>query len=97
MSWTHLKDDHPKASKEHQCFLCGNPIATGSVHVKRTGVGDGGIDTFRMHELCEKQTEDWDLMDWECFEWGSMPDPTEPPKPDAIEEAYDETEERDEE
>jgi hypothetical protein len=71
MAWTHLKDTAPKARKRYQCYLCYDPIEVGEVHVHRTGTNDG-LMSFRMHVDCEKQTDDWDCMDWETFDPGSM-------------------------
>jgi hypothetical protein len=39
----------------------------GERHVVRTGILDGGLDTFRMHSRCEAITSEWDDTDWECF------------------------------
>lgn len=67
MSWEHLRDQTPRAAKQHQCFLCGRGILVGERHVVRTGILDGGLDTFRMHSRCEAITSEWDDTDWECF------------------------------
>ena len=65
MSWTHLEDTTPKARKEHRCYLCELPIRKGTIHVARSGVGDNGIEKFRMHAECEKITKPWIEQDWE--------------------------------
>ena len=67
MSWTHLRDETPQAAKRHQCYLCGRGILVGERHVVRSGIGDRGLDRFRMHTRCEAATESWDEMDWESF------------------------------
>ena len=76
MSWQHLRDETPAARKPHRCFLCGAEIRVGERHVKRAGISDGGLDTFRMHAACEAETKDWDETDWECFSEGDMERPT---------------------
>lgn len=76
--WTHLGDETPVARKPYRCYLCGEPIPVGEKHVKRTGVGEDGLDAFRMHEECERESDAWDEMDWECFFEGDMPRPTKP-------------------
>jgi hypothetical protein len=68
MSWLHLEDSTPKARKSHLCHLCNLPIAIGEVHVKRSGVGDNGMESIRMHEVCEKVTHGWDEDSWEYSE-----------------------------
>lgn len=66
MSWTHLKDMKPVARKRYQCLLCEGFIEPGEKHVARTGIGEAGPETFRMHSLCESLTHDWDDWEWEC-------------------------------
>ena len=68
MSWTHIQDTTPKARKEYECLLCGMKIPKGAVHTARSGVGDDGFDTFRMHHACEEKTRKWDAMNWECHD-----------------------------
>lgn len=75
MSWTHLRDERPKARKAYRCFLCGEPIPVGEVHVSRAGVRDDGLETFRMHIECKAESDNWDPFDWECFSQGDMERP----------------------
>jgi hypothetical protein len=70
MSWTHFRDVMSVARKSHICGLCGRKINAGSRQVVRTGRGDDGIETFRMHAECEALTCNWDEMDWETFSVG---------------------------
>lgn len=72
VSWTHLEDKRPKARKPHRCYLCGLPIRVGTTHLARSGVGDGGFSTVRMHESCNALTADWDELDWECCGQGDL-------------------------
>lgn len=67
MSWTHLEDRTPKAAKTHQCELCYGTIAVGEIYRRRTGVSDGDICSFAMHEECHQVTVDhkWDECCWE--------------------------------
>jgi hypothetical protein len=68
VSWNHLEDTHPVARKAHRCYLCGREIAVGERHVRRTGVGEDGLWTGRMHEECEALTVGWTEDDWECHD-----------------------------
>jgi hypothetical protein len=72
--WYHLADTKPKARKDHQCLLCGEPIPKGTVHIARSGINDDGPDTFRMHISCEALTLKWDQGDWECHDAGEFRD-----------------------
>jgi len=68
MGWIHLNGDRrPVARKQHRCILCGDAIAAGCRHVRRSCVYDGEIVSSRMHTGCEALTKDWDYFDWECF------------------------------
>ena len=64
MSWNHIRDEKPKARKDHTCYLCELRIPKGTVHVCRTGSFDGELVTQRMHKQCEFATQDWD-DEWE--------------------------------
>lgn len=75
MSWTHFGDKVVKARKAASCYLCGEPIAIGETYVRRTGVGECGIGTTKMHPECEKESDSWHEMDWECFFEGDMERP----------------------
>jgi hypothetical protein len=72
MSWTHLRDETPKARKGYSCCLCGDPIRVGDQHVKRVGINEDGMEVSRMHTRCEAATENWDMTDWECFDGPSV-------------------------
>ena len=76
MSWRHLSDEHPVARKPHHCFLCGETIEVGEKHVRRTSVDGRELCSLRMHLECEKESQDWDETDWECFFEGDAPRPT---------------------
>lgn len=68
MSWTHLRDTEPVARKRFHCFVCSEPIEIGEKCLARTGIGDWGPCTFRMHLECVEQTLDWHETDWECHD-----------------------------
>lgn len=70
MNWDHLSDTRPVARKPHQCYLCCKQIDRGQRYVRRTGVSEGKIGRFAMHELCEKVASQWDEWQWECFDPG---------------------------
>ena len=72
MSWTFISETRPKARKNHNCHFCGLPIRSGTKHIARTGVGDGGFETIKMHSSCVLITQDWDFMDWDCFVPGDL-------------------------
>ena len=72
MSWQHLRDTTPKGRKDYRCFLCGRAIPKGEQHVQRVSIGDGGLDTIRMHVKCEAISQSWDQADWECFSEGDL-------------------------
>lgn len=74
MSYRHLRDTRPTARKEYRCFLCGIPIAVGTKQPRQSGARDGGLDSFRMHELCESKAAKWSIDDWECFSEGEQPE-----------------------
>lgn len=65
MSWKHIRDATPVARREHQCYLCEQPIPAGEQHVRRVGRNDGGFDSFRMHAYCDVLSRDWDEYQWE--------------------------------
>ena len=65
MSWQHIADVERKARKEYRCTLCGQRIRRRAKHIVRTGFGDDGRVTMRMHAVCESATQDWDQLDWE--------------------------------
>lgn len=66
MSWTHLSDTQPRSKKRRLCCLCERAIEAGEVHIARSGIGDDGPMTTRMHIACEALTKSWDEGDWEC-------------------------------
>jgi hypothetical protein len=68
MDWQHLRDETPVAAKPHECHLCGLEIAKGERHIKRAGIQDGELFSFRMHVPCESKTHDWDDCDWESLD-----------------------------
>lgn len=68
MCWTHLSETRPKARKPYRCELCDLPIEIGTVHVKRVGISEGYMVSFRMHVACEAVTHNWTENDWECYE-----------------------------
>ena len=65
MSWKHIEDRNVRGRKEHRCILCGLRIRKGALHIKRTGISEGGFVTARMHAVCESLTRDWDEHEWE--------------------------------
>ncbi len=75
MGWEHLSDTTPRARKTYRCFLCGEAIEIGEVHVRRSGVMDNDLISTRMHTECEAATTDWDETDWECTSEGDMDRP----------------------
>ncbi len=75
MSWRHIRDQRPKARKEHKCFLCGEAIPRNETYVRRHGIGGDGPESFAMHDECEDATQKWDVFAWECFSEGDMPRP----------------------
>ena len=74
MSWVHLGDTRPKASKDYCCFVCGEVIPKGEVHTARRGIDEKPF-TFRMHSECHDITLDWDQGDWECHGEGDCERP----------------------
>ena len=66
--WRHIQDSDATARKDHRCLLCGQKIAKGTKYTRRTGFGEDGPVTMRMHTECEAETRDWDEMDWETFD-----------------------------
>jgi hypothetical protein len=74
--WVHSKDLRPKARKVHRCYLCGESIEIGEVHVRRFGFGEDGPSNFRMHAECEVRSNDPDWWDWEASWAGDMPRPS---------------------
>lgn len=68
--WRHLEDRTPKAGKPHQCELCYEMIAVGEVYRRRTGLLEGSLLSFVMHEECHQVTVDnkWDEDHWEYFD-----------------------------
>jgi len=78
MSWNYIKQETPKAKKVHKCYLCGEDIKIGELHIARTGSFEGKILTNRMHFECEKVTEDWGIEDWECHEPCEFERPSKP-------------------
>lgn len=69
MSWHHIEDTQPKARKDYDCELCGQPIPVGTKHVARSGIVESkGPITIRLHIDCEHYTSVnlWDDGDWEC-------------------------------
>lgn len=68
MSWIHLRDDHPKARKDHLCYLCELPIPKGTTYVSRSGIDDDGPVTCKMHAACEAHTKKWKEEEWECHD-----------------------------
>ena len=75
MSWVYLSDSQPKARKRYRCCLCNYHIEMGEKHTARRGIGDDGPVTFRMHDECIEQTEDWTDEEWEYTLPGDMPPP----------------------
>ena len=63
--WTHLNDSFPLGRKDYWCYLCGRKIPAGERHLKRSGIGEDGPDSVRMHILCEQHTTDWTIDEWE--------------------------------
>lgn len=75
MSWTHLGDSTPVARKIHRCYLCGEIIPAGERYVSRRGIFDSELSITKMHTECEKESQSFDVMDWEVFSEGDMPRP----------------------
>ncbi len=68
-----LRSSRPTARKSYACFLCGKPIAVGEKHELTTHRDHARVYSQRMHTSCEELTHDWDDMDWETFEPGTLP------------------------
>lgn len=66
MSWTHLRDTHPRARRRHVCHLCELPIEAGEIHVLRVGRFEWKLASQRMHMACESLTQSWRREDWEA-------------------------------
>lgn len=68
MKWIHLKDEEPKANRDHSCYLCGLVIAKGQNHIYRRGVNGSNRErqfiSMRMHRECVRLTRSWDDMEW---------------------------------
>ena len=55
MSWTHFRDEHPRARKPYICCGCGTRIEIGEIHLYRVGAWQGdGLTTSRWHPECER-------------------------------------------
>jgi hypothetical protein len=65
MSYCHFRDEKPNARKQHRCYLCGLDIAKGETYLRRTGIGDDGVESFCMHVDCEQVTNSWCQDCWE--------------------------------
>lgn len=71
----HLRDERPRARKPHRCYLCGESIPAGEVHVRRTQADGDGVGSFRMHGECEAESRSWGWWEWEGISPGDMPRP----------------------
>ena len=66
-----LHTESRKARKEHQCMLCGRPIAKGETHMAQVSTDDGCIYTWRAHSSCDDAAQrEFSMQDWE--ESGNM-------------------------
>jgi hypothetical protein len=72
MSWHCFKERQHTAAKLHTCFLCGGTILPRDKYLRREGAESREFVTMKMHLGCAQETEDWDDMDWETFEPGSL-------------------------
>ena len=54
MSWKQLADSHPMARIDHACRVCGEPIRAGERHTQKTGLWNGKLTSFRMHDECHE-------------------------------------------
>ena len=73
MGWTCLSSKHGvRARKEHQCFMCAEPIPAGTKYDRRSGVRDGQFVTMTLHPGCNETSSEWDDLDWETFSTGGM-------------------------
>jgi hypothetical protein len=75
MSWTHIEDTTQRARKRYQCELCLEAIEKGDVYVRRYGVSEDGKTSFLMHPECERETKEWNYMEWESFQCGDFERP----------------------
>lgn len=57
-----------KARKKHRCCLCGERINAGDFHDTRTGVGDDGVWTMRMHHECHNYESKKGVVDEDWYE-----------------------------
>lgn len=73
MYWTHIEETTPVARKEHECHLCGRPIAKGEKHHKHYGISsEVGRCSLRSHVACLERTRDWGHDEWESHDVGEF-------------------------
>ena len=65
-------DKLTQARKQHQCFLCGEPIVAGEQYYRRTGTWEGFFSSIVMHPECKDASDDWDEDVWATFLMGDM-------------------------
>ena len=71
----HISTTRPKARKRHRCYLCGEAIEIGEVHVSEASKIDGDLIASRFHGECLAATKDWQDDDWETFWQGDLKRP----------------------
>lgn len=57
MSWTWIRDSSPRARKAQSCCICSELIPVGERHIARSGFGDDGPETVRMHNECAEYAD----------------------------------------
>lgn len=65
---TILSERRPEARRAHKCCDCGRPIAAGERYESVTGVGDGGLVTYKTCGRCVSVRE-WVAAHIPCFCW----------------------------
>lgn len=76
MTTTLLKRKEVKTRKVHRCWGCWHPFPAGSSLLYEVYADSGEIVTSYTCSHCEdwmtKNTQDWDLDDWECLMRGDI-------------------------
>ena len=70
-----ISTTRPKARKRHRCYLCGEPIEVGEVHVSQVSKIEWELVASRFHEECLAFVADWQQDGWETFCEGDLKRP----------------------